>query len=41
MRYLLLGYLRRCICVATKIAFRGRAQLVLLRISEGAQTERW
>jgi hypothetical protein len=39
MRYLLLGYLRRCICVATKIAFRGRFQLVRLGISEETQTE--
>ena len=29
MRYLLLGYLRRCICVANRIAFRDPAQLVL------------
>ena len=41
MRYLLLGYLRRYICVANSIAFRDRPQLVLLRISEETQTERW
>jgi hypothetical protein len=39
MRYLLLGYLRRCIYVAHSIAFRDPAQLVLLGISEGTRTE--
>jgi hypothetical protein len=39
MRYLLLGYLRRCICAASRIVFRDPAQLILLGISEGAQTE--
>jgi hypothetical protein len=39
IRYLLLGYLRRCICVASRIAFRDPAQLVLLDRSEGTQTE--
>jgi len=39
MRYLLLGYLRRCICVANKIAFRDSPQLVLLGISEETRTK--
>jgi hypothetical protein len=39
MRYLLLGYLRRCICLAGRIAFQDPAQLILLGISEGTQTE--
>ena len=39
MRYLLLGYLRRCICVASRIAFQGPAQLILLGISEGTRTD--
>jgi hypothetical protein len=39
MRYLLLGYLRRCICVANRIAFRDPTQLVLLGISERTRTE--
>lgn len=39
MRYLLLGYLRRCIYVASRIAFRDLAQLVLLGISKGTRTE--
>ena len=38
-RYLLLGYLRRCICAANRIAFRDPAQLILLGISEGTRTE--
>lgn len=39
MRYFLLGYLRRCICIANRIAFRDLAQRVLLGISEGTRTE--
>lgn len=39
MRYLLLGYLRRFICLANMIAFRDPARLVLLGISEGTRTE--
>jgi hypothetical protein len=39
MRYLLLGYFRRGICVASKIAYRGPAQLVRLGISEETRTE--
>lgn len=39
MRYPLLGYLRRYICFANRIAFRDQAHLVLLGISEGTRTE--
>ena len=39
MRYLLLGYLRRCICVANRIASRDPAHLVLLSISEETRRE--
>lgn len=39
MRYLLLGYLRRCICLADRIALQDPAQLILLGISEGTRTE--
>jgi len=34
MRYLLLGYVRRGLCLAGKIAYRDAAQLVLLSIGE-------
>lgn len=39
MRYFLLGYLRRCICLADRVAFQDPAQLILLGISEGVRTE--
>jgi len=39
MRYVLLGYVRPCICMAGRITFRDPIQLVLLGISEGTQTE--
>jgi hypothetical protein len=39
MRYLLLGYLRHCLCLAHKIASQDPSRLVLLGISEGARTE--
>lgn len=37
MRYFLLGYLRRSICLARGIAFRDSAQLVLLNIAERSE----
>jgi hypothetical protein len=37
MRYLLLGYLRRCICLAHKIASQAPARLVLLNIAERSE----
>jgi len=37
MRYLLLGYIRRCICLGGRIAFRDSAQLVLLNIAERSE----
>jgi hypothetical protein len=37
MRYLLLGYIRRCICFGSRIAFQDSAQLVLLNIAERSE----
>jgi hypothetical protein len=33
MRYLLVGYLRRSLCAAARVAFQESAQLVLLNIA--------
>ena len=38
MRYLLLGYLRRSICLARRIADHDPAQLVLLSIRERSES---
>ncbi len=38
MRYLLLGYVRRVLCFAGKVANRDTAQLVLLSIGEPSET---
>jgi hypothetical protein len=39
MRYVLLGYLRRGICLAGRLAFQDQSQLVLLGISDFTRPE--
>ena len=39
MRYLLLGYVRRWICFAGRLAGQGTPRLILLGLSEGKRAE--
>ncbi len=39
MRYVLLGYLRRGICLVSSLAFHDQAQLVLLGIGDFTRIE--
>jgi len=39
MRYLLLGYVRRWICLASRLAGQGTPKLILLGLSEGKRME--